>query len=139
MAYSGKSHISSITNRKWTEDFLSGRTRAGWIKVNEIIHQLSIAINRLDWKRGAGLLKEEMAMRRTLTPEALIPITEKMVGQAEREGCGARFAGAGAGGSVWALGEIKNIRRLRKRWEETLETVKDARILDCEVDPHGVR
>ena len=139
VAYSGKSHISSITNRKWTEDFLSGRTRAGWIKVNEIIHQLSIAINRLDWKRGAGLLKEEMAMRRTLTPEALIPITEKMVGQAEREGCGARFAGAGAGGSVWALGEIKNIRRLRKRWEETLKTVKDARILDCEVDPHGVR
>ena len=139
VAYSGKSHISSITNRKWTEDFLSGRTRAGWIKVNEIIHQLSIAINRLDWKRGAGLLQEEMALRRTLTPEALIPITEKMVAQAEREECGARFAGAGAGGSIWALGEIKNIRRLRKSWEQTLEPVRDARVLDCEVDPHGVR
>jgi D-glycero-alpha-D-manno-heptose-7-phosphate kinase len=139
VAYSGKSHISSITNRKWTEDFLSGRTRAGWIKVNEIIHQLSIAINRLDWKRGAGLLQEEMALRRTLTPEALIPVTEKMAAQAEREGCGARFAGAGAGGCIWAIGEIKNIRRLRKRWEQTLEPVRDARVLDCEVDPHGVR
>ena len=139
VAYSGKSHISSITNRKWTQDFLSGRTRAGWIKVNEIVHQLAIAIKRLDWKQAAGLLQEEMALRRTLTPEALIPITERLGAQAEREGCGARFAGAGAGGSIWALGEIKNIRRLRKIWEETLETVRDARVLDCEVDPHGVR
>ena len=139
VAYSGKSHISSITNRKWTQDFLSGRTRAGWIKVNEIVHQLAIAIKRLDWKQAAGLLQEEMALRRTLTPEALIPITERLGAQAEREGCGARFAGAGAGGSIWALGEIKNIRRLRKIWEETLETVRDARILDCEVDPHGVK
>ena len=139
VAYSGKSHISSITNRKWTQDFLSGRTRAGWIKVNEIVHQLAIAIKRLDWKQAAGLLQEEMALRRTLTPEALIPITEKLWAQAEREGCGARFAGAGAGGSIWALGEVNNIRRLRKIWQETLETVRDARILDCEVDPHGVK
>jgi len=138
VAYSGKSHISSTTNRKWIEDFLSGRTRSGWVKVNEIVYNLARAIKKLDWGRAAGFLQEEMALRRELTPEALIPIIEKMVGQAEHAGCGSRFAGAGAGGSLWAIGETGDIQRLKKVWGKTLAPVKEARILDCEVDPHGV-
>jgi D-glycero-alpha-D-manno-heptose-7-phosphate kinase len=139
VAYSGKSHISSTTNRKWIKDFLSGRTRSGWMKVNEIVHHQAQAIKKLDWDRAAGFLREEMALRKELTPEALIPIIEKMVNQAEHEGCGARFAGAGAGGSLWAIGETKDIQQLKKIWEKTLAPVKEARILDCEVDPYGVR
>ena len=87
----------------------------------------------------AGLLKEEMALRKKLTPEALIPVTTNLVNQAERAGCGARFAGAGAGGSLWALGEKENIKRLRKTWGDTLESIKNARILDCKVETAGVR
>ena len=45
-------------------------------------------------------LKEEMSIRREITPDALIPITGKLIDQAEKTGCGARFAGAGAGGSL---------------------------------------
>lgn len=138
VAYSGKSHISSRTNRKWIEDFLSGRTRPGWVKVNEIVSHLALAIKKLDWNQAAVLLKEEMALRKTLTPEALIPITEKLVVQAEQTGCGARFAGAGAGGSLWAIGKIKEIQRLKKIWEDTLAPVRGARILDCQVDTRGV-
>ena len=139
VAYSGESHISSTTNRKWIEDFLSGRTRSGWVKVNEIVYNLARAIKKLDWGRAAGFLQEEMALRRELTPEALIPIIEKMVRQAEHAGCGSRFAGAGAGGSLWAIGGTGDIQRLKRVWEKTLAPVKEARILDCEVDPHGVR
>jgi len=139
VAYSGKSHVSSTTNRKWIEDFLSGRTRSGWLKVNEIVYNLARAIKELDWGRAAGFLQDEMALRRELTPEALIPIIEKMVSQAEHAGCGSRFAGAGAGGSLWAIGETGDIQRLKRVWEKTLSPVKEGRILDCEVDPHGVR
>jgi D-glycero-alpha-D-manno-heptose-7-phosphate kinase len=138
VAYSGKAHISSNINRNWIRDFLSGRTRVGWIKVNEIIQHLARSIQNKDWKRAAGLLQEEMALRGKLTPESLIPITKKLVGQAVREGCGARFAGAGAGGSLWALGGMKNIQRLRRKWEETLAPVKGGKILDCQVDTKGV-
>ena len=97
------------------------------------------AIPDLDWKQAASLLREEMALRRSLTPEALIPITSKLVDQAEHVECGARFAGAGAGGSLWALGERKNIQRLRKIWEDTLVSVKDGKVLECGVDSVGVR
>ncbi len=83
-------------------------------------------------------MQEEMALRKELTPEALIPITKKLVGQAERAGCGARFAGAGAGGSLWAIGGKKNIERLGEKWKETLVPVKGAKVLNCGIDPAGV-
>lgn len=139
VAYSGKRHVSAPTNRKWLKDFLSGQTRPAWIKVNEIVHRLAQALKRQDWKQAANLLQEEMALRKEITPEALIPFTEKLRNQAESQGCGARFAGAGAGGSLWALGRKEDIRKLREMWEHTLVSVKDARVLDCEVDPVGVR
>ena len=138
VAYSGKSHISSRTNHNWIKGFLSSRTRSGWIKVNKIVHNLAQSIKENDWNQAAGQLQEEMALRKKLTPEALIPITEKLVEQARNAGCGARFAGAGAGGSLWALGEIENIQLLRTIWTKTMTQVKGARVLDCEVDPLGV-
>jgi len=54
-------------------------------------------------------------------------------------GCGARFAGAGGGGTVWALGEIDDIKGLREKWAAILKGTKKGRILDCAVDPVGVR
>lgn len=139
VAYCGKSHVAAHTNRKWIEDFLSGQTRAGWIKANEIVHHMAQAIKEQRWDYTARLLQEEMALRRELTPEALIPITEKLVRQAENAGCGARFAGAGSGGSVWALGRLEDIKRLRKKWKDTLTPISGAKLLDCEVDPTGVK
>ncbi|MBK5100924.1 MAG: galactokinase, partial [Desulfobacteraceae bacterium] len=139
VAYSGKSHVSARTNRSWIKGFLSGQTRAGWIKVNETVQHFAMAIRAQDWKNAARFLQEEMAARREITPEALIPITVKLVEQAERAGCGARFAGAGAGGCLWALGELENVRLLRKIWEESLTAIKDGKVLDCKVDPKGVR
>ena len=139
VAYSGKSHISSRSNRTWIKDFLSGRTRVGWVRVNEIVHCFAQAIRDHNWNQATELLKEEMDLRKELTPEALIPITARLVSQAEHVGCGARFAGAGAGGSVWALGEMKNIQQVRKTWEDTLTSVKGAKILHCDIDPTGVK
>ncbi len=139
VAYSGKSHVSLRTNRAWVNDFLTGKTRTGWAKANEIVNMFAEAIKKKDWNGAANLIKAEMAIRKEITPDALIPLTEKLIDQAESIGCGARFAGAGAGGSVWALGEIEKIRKLKKVWERTLGPVKNGRILDCAVDPTGVK
>lgn len=139
VAYSGKSHISSKTNRKWINDFISGKTRKGWVKVNEIVHQLANAIRDMDWKVAVELLRKEMEYRRQITPEAIIPITAFLLDQAKDAGCGARFAGAGAGGSFWALGEKDDIDRLRKTWADTLEPIKGGCVLETRVDPDGVK
>jgi D-glycero-alpha-D-manno-heptose-7-phosphate kinase len=138
LAYSGTSHVSSRVNQAWIRDFLSGKTRAGWIKANDVVRKLGRRIKEKAWKEAANLIREEMAVRREITPDALIPITERLIRQAEDAGCGARFTGAGAGGSVWALGEKERIDDLRSLWGETLTLAKDAGLLSCEVDPKGV-
>jgi D-glycero-alpha-D-manno-heptose-7-phosphate kinase len=54
-------------------------------------------------------------------------------------GCGARFAGAGGGGSVWAIGEPDAILSLRDLWDDILKRVGNGKILDCRIDPDGVQ
>jgi len=137
--YSGKRHTSSETNLRWIRDFLSGSTRARWIRANQTVRRFGRAVHQGDWKLAAALLREEMSIRREVTPGAITPFTEELIEQAEEVGCGARFAGAGAGGSLWAVGSLKNIERLRERWSASAERVKGARLLDCRVDSAGVR
>ena len=139
IAYSGKSHTSSKTNNQWVKDFLSGKTRPGWIRANEIVRQFGKAIKAREWNRAAGLIGEEMSIRREITPEALTLTTKKLIAEAEDAGCGARFAGAGAGGSLWAVGKIEKIDQLKVKWKTALDQIKDATILDCRIDPAGVR
>ncbi len=139
VAFSGRSHVSARINQGWLEGFLSGKTRAGWIEANGIVRRLAQALIDRKWDQAAGLLREEMAVRRDITPDALIPVTRKLIQQAEQSGCGARFAGAGAGGSVWALGEKKRIDELKTIWRSILAPIRGAGILDCAVDPRGVR
>jgi len=139
VAYSGKSHVSSRTNRKWIGEFLSGKTRGGWIEVNTIVRAFAGEVQAMRWAGAARLLRQEMTLRREITPEALIPITEVLIGQAEKTDCGARFAGAGAGGTVWAIGERENIEKVKMEWEKTLAPIKGARVLNCGIDNTGVR
>ncbi len=139
VAFSGKSHASLRINRTWINDFLSGETRSGWVKVNEVVDSLAAAIKTKEWDKAARLLREELAIRRDITPDALIPLTEELVDRAENLGCGARFAGAGGGGTVWALGKLDRIRKLRKIWEGILAPIKGGKILECEIDPMGMR
>jgi D-glycero-alpha-D-manno-heptose-7-phosphate kinase len=138
VAFSGKSHVSARINQGWLEGFFSGKTRAGWIEANRIVRRLAQALIDRKWDRAAKLLREEMAVRRDITPDALIPVTDKLIRQAEQAGCGARFAGAGAGGSVWALGEKKRIQELKTVWTSTLGPIRGAGSLACAVDPRGV-
>ena len=139
VAFSGKSHASLRINRAWINGFLSGVTRSGWVKVNEVVSSLASAIKAKEWDKAARLLKKEMAIRREVTPDALIPITEELVDLAENAGCGARFAGAGGGGTVWALGEMDRIRDLEKIWEGILTPIRGGRVLECAIDPKGMR
>jgi len=139
VAFSGKSHVSARMNRAWVGDFLSGRTRSGWMNANEIVKDLAEAIRNKDWDSAAGFLRKEMKIRRKITPDALIPLTTELIHCAEKTGCGARFTGAGAGGSLWAIGEADRIRDVEEAWNGILRPVKRAGILRCSVDPRGVK
>jgi D-glycero-alpha-D-manno-heptose-7-phosphate kinase len=138
VAYSGKWHVSASTNRVWLKNFLEGKTRSGWLEANTVVRELIKSVKSMEWRKSVECIKEEMKLRRRITPDALIPETSGLIKEAEKTGCGARFAGAGAGGSVWALGELEDINRLRERWNKSLSKLKDGYLLQCAVDPKGV-
>ncbi|MBN2420544.1 MAG: galactokinase [Deltaproteobacteria bacterium] len=138
VAYSGKWHVSASTNRIWLNNFLEGKTRSGWLDANNVVRGLVKSVKSMDWCESARYMREEMKIRRKITPDALIPETLLLIKDAEKFGCGARFAGAGAGGSVWALGEQDDISQLKDKWNKSLSKIKGACILNCSVDPHGV-
>lgn len=138
VAYCGESHFSAEINRRWVRDFLSSKTKKAWIEVNHVVHELGDAIKMKKWETAISLLKEEMKIRKKITPDALIPITEKMINDAEKNGCGARFAGAGAGGSVWAMGMPDRIQLLKKAWSELLNKTEKGKILPALIDHKGV-
>jgi len=139
VAYSGRRHLSARINRMWIEQFLKGETRSGWIEVNRIVNRFALHIKHGKWKEGAEELRNEVAIRKEITPEAFTPIIARLIEESERAGCGARFAGAGGGGSVWALGEIDRMQELRETWAHILKGTKRGGILECAVDPIGVR
>jgi D-glycero-alpha-D-manno-heptose-7-phosphate kinase len=138
VANSGHYHDSLDINRGWVEAFLSGRTRAGWIESNRATHEFAETLRDRDWEGAARALQKETAIRRDITPDALIRETQGLVDAAQAEGCGARFTGAGGGGAVWAIGGLRRIQALRKRWDNLLAPLKGGAILECNVDPLGV-
>jgi D-glycero-alpha-D-manno-heptose-7-phosphate kinase len=139
VSYSGKRHLSVRTNRVWVEKFLGGTTRSGWVEANRVVNCLASYLWERRWVEAARELRNEVAIRRDITPEAFTPVISRLIDEAEERGCGARFAGAGGGGTVWALGEIDAIERLRETWTRILKSTKNGRILGSEVDPIGVR
>lgn len=139
VAFSGRRHLSARINRRWVEEFLSGRTRPGWIEVNRVVNRLASDIKEGRWEEAARSLRDEMAIRRAITPEALTTVISRLIRESEVLNCGARFAGAGGGGSVWALGETDAIAKLRGVWEGILKSTRHGKILGCTIDPDGVR
>lgn len=139
VAYSGKRHLSARINRLWIEQFLKGTTRSGWIEANRVVSRFAAYLKEGRWKDAAAELRNEVAIRRDITPEAFTPIITRLIQESEKVGCGARFAGAGGGGTVWAISEIDNIQRLREIWANILKGTKKGRILECAIDPVGVK
>jgi len=138
VAYSGRRHLSARINRLWIEKFLQGETRSGWIEVNKIVNRFALHIKERMWNEAAQDLIEEVAIRKKLTPEAFTPIITRLIEESKKSGCGARFTGAGGGGTVWALCEIDAIARVREIWTHILKGTKTGGILECNVDPIGV-
>ena len=138
LAYCGKPHESKDINGRWLKLFLSGANRELWAKIITSTHQFVNALAGQNYEQTAVLMNRETDIRRAMTPDVLDEVGERLAGLALQSGCGARFTGAGGGGCLWAIGETKNIDRLRPLWQEFLSSRKEACLLDVGIDSKGV-
>jgi D-glycero-alpha-D-manno-heptose-7-phosphate kinase len=138
LAYCGKPHVSKDINGRWVQQFLTGKNRAVWKEIIEQTRWFTAALADQNYNQAATHMNREVALRREMTPDVLDHVGVRLAKTALQNNCGARFAGAGGGGCVWALGEIENVDRLRPLWEEILSTRKQACLLDAKIDTAGV-
>ena len=138
IAYCGKPHVSKDINGLWVRQFLSGRYRDLWAEIIQCTCKFTDAVIENDFQQAAVQMNRETSIRRTLTPEVLDNIGEKLADDARRTDCGARFTGAGGGGCLWAVGDAENIDRLRPLWEKTLSAREAACLLEPEIDSKGL-
>lgn len=138
LAYCGVPHESRNINARWVGQFLKGTHRDRWQEIVSCTHRFAEAIAAEDYSAAAAAMNRETAIRRKMTPDVLDAVGRSLVDAAVRSNCGARFAGAGGGGCIWALGNQDDIDRLRGSWETVLSERTDARLLAAQIDTEGL-
>lgn len=136
VAFTGQEHDSSHINQKWLRDFLSG-SRDAWYEIHVLTNEFASAIGVGDWRTAAELLMRESDLRAEITPEMVPPYAATLIKDAKELLCGTRFAGAGGGGCLWAIGEIDKINLLATRWMNKLSST-EGYLLPNAVSSHGV-
>lgn len=140
IAYIGKPHDSNDVNSRQVEDFLAGRHRGRWFRVNEIATEFAEALRDADWEAAGRLMDEETAIRCAIVPTRMTVLGEKLQAVCAEFGAGFATAGSGNGGCVWALAPQADIvPGLSAAWCEVLCTVPTARILPATVDAAGLK
>ena len=138
LAYCGKPHESKNINGIWINQFLSGKYRRLWKEIVINTKKFIDAVGLKNYKKAAAAMNQEMVIRNKMTPEVLDAMGKKLVHSAVNNHCGARFTGAGGGGCIWAIGEIDDIDRLKRIWNEWLAARKGACLLDVKFDSTGL-
>ena len=138
LAYCGKPHESKDINSRWVQQFLSGKFRDSWAEIVACTRQFVSHLKERNYMKAAELMNRETAIRRKMTPDVLDRVGVQLMKTAVAHNCGARFTGAGGGGCIWALGEVKHIDSLRSIWEEVLSSEKEGGLLDLKIDSQGL-
>ncbi len=138
VAYCGVPHVSKDVNGQWVRQFIAGKHRKIWREICATTQKFIEAMMDQNYEEAVRCMNREVAFRREMTPEVFDSMGDQLRTSALKNTCGVRFAGAGGGGCVWALGAMEDIDRLRGIWENILRQRKDARILDACVATKGV-
>jgi len=138
LAYCGKPHESKDINSRWVHQFLSGKFRHLWSEIVFCTRQFVAAVADRNYLLAAELMNRETAIRQKMTPDVLDETGIQLTQTAAAHNCGARFTGAGGGGCVWALGDVKHIDSLRPLWEEILSSENEGFLLDLKIDSQGL-
>jgi len=138
LAYCGVPHESKDINGRWVNQFVSGKYRDLWDEIVVCTGRFVDAVSNRRFNDAAFFMNRETAIRRSMTPDVVDEIGRKLIMSARKNGCGARFTGAGGGGCIWSIGETSDIERLKDKWESILSGREGACLLEFGIDLKGV-
>jgi D-glycero-alpha-D-manno-heptose-7-phosphate kinase len=138
-AYVGVPHESRDINGQWVQQFVSGKYRTEWAEIVACTRRFAEVLRRGDYAAAAAAMARELDIRQRMTPNVLDRLGCKLAAAARRQGCSARFTGAGGGGCLWAIGEADAVARVKPLWRRILSERREAHLLDVTVARQGLR
>jgi len=138
VAYCGMPHVSKDINSRWVTGFVQGKNRTVFARIIDLTRAFYTAVRNKAYQTAADLMIQETRLRLDMTPDVLDDTGKKLFDAACALHCGARFAGAGGGGCLWAVGGKTQIASLADAWQPILQAVPDATLLDTCIDPAGI-
>jgi D-glycero-alpha-D-manno-heptose-7-phosphate kinase len=138
IAYCGIPHESKNINSRWVNQFISGKYRRLWDEIVICTERFVDAVSKRNFQDAAIFMSRETEIRKRMTPDVVDEIGRRLIKSAPKNGCGARFTGAGGGGCIWAIGEASGIERLKEKWEAILSMRKGAGLLQFGIDYEGL-
>lgn len=137
IGFTGITHNSTNLLRLYLESFMDPRNRDKWLEIKNVVDGFALAVKSKNWVEAAKSLNAENLLRQKLTPEMIPNSAQNLIEMARKYNCGSRFAGAGGGGCIWAIGDSDGILELSKRWSKLL-LIQNGYIIPCKVTSLGV-
>lgn len=139
IAFTGETRDSTSTTSEWVDRALRGIDHEAWPPIMELTTRFIDAVQASDLPGAADAVATEMDLRRRYWPSSTTPTIDRFTAVAEEAGCGAKYAGAGGGGCVWAIGERRAVADLRSRWRDLCDEVgRGARLVPARLSGRGV-
>lgn len=139
LAYTGKVHPTSQKGSMALQMF----KRSGNLELmNHISKQARIfaeAIQFDDYERAAQALSAELALRSRLIPDIIPEDDRVLLRTANGSGCGAKVAGHGGGGCIWAIGTKDAVNETRRQWESIFKNRGSGYLLPVSIATNGMR
>jgi D-glycero-alpha-D-manno-heptose-7-phosphate kinase len=136
LCYTGQPHRPTRMSRRIGA--VRGRDLALWAEVSAQTRAFADAVERAAWEEAAERLNAECALRRELVPRCLSDRASRLIEAATECGLGARYAGHGHGGCVWACGPRAAVKTGMERWTSLTRCWKGAWVIAPKVARRGL-
>lgn len=137
VAYTGASRNSGINNWEVTKRYIDGDAgvRASFSRIAAIAIRLREALEASDWDAVGRHIADEWEARKQLAPGVTTPDIDRLIASAAAAGAMAsKVCGAGGGGCLFSFGPPERMPAIRAAL-----AAGGARVLDCTIDPDGLR
>lgn len=109
-----------------------------WSAVSEHARHFGLALRQSNWVQAAWHLNEECKLREELSPGCLSSRARTLICKARQVGVGARYAGYGSGGTVWACGDKDAVAATKRCWRRMCGQWKGAWVKQPDVAGTGL-
>ena len=136
VCFTGKAHSPNTAGSRFQS--LPQKDIPKWSAVSEHARHFGLALRQSNWVRAAWHLNEECKLREELSPGCLSPRARKLISKARQLGAGARYAGHGSGGTVWACGDSDAVAATKRCWRRMCGQWKGAWVKQPEIAGKGL-